>query len=481
MQPFNGFLNTTCQHDRRTALLETARVIEPQKTSHTRLLTSPETVSEQVVPVGVAPQRGAPRVPLRLTAVVSRLTGANVLGAAAAFITGPLLARALGASGRGDLAAIIVPVTLAAYVLGLGLPTYANRELPRGRPVGVVVGSVGALLIAVGAMAALAAVPVADALAGGRGVVRTCLIVGFLCMPLFLLGTLFYSSVAGLQRWRAVIAMRLIPIGVTTVAFVGLSIAGHLTVASAAAFSLLGALLALVPAAPMLTEAGRPVFRAAVAREGLVFGLKTWLGTLALLGNVRLDQFLMITVVSPRELGLYAVAVTLASASSLLITGITPPLFARVSHGESELLPRVLRVSLALTVLLNIGLAVVTPVLLPALFGPEFSDAVPMALILLVAAVPFTGAAVLSAGLQADGAPAISSMAEGIALVVTVAGLAVALGPLGGIGAALVSLASYSASFVFQLVAIHRRHSDTPLHRYVFPTAADVRWARSLV
>ncbi len=98
-----------------------------------------------------------------------------------------------------------------------------------------------------------------------------------------------------------------------------------------------------------------------------------------------------------------------------------------------------------------------TPTLLPLLFGPEFTAAVPMALVLLAANVPLSTTIVLSSGLQGDGAPLIPSIAEGIALVITVVGLIVLLPPLGGMGAAIVSLAAYSSSCVFQLVVARRR------------------------
>lgn len=65
----------------------------------------------------------------RLSGVVARLAAANLLGAAMGFVTGPLLARSLGAAGRGDLQAVIVPLTVASYALSLGITAYAYRTL----------------------------------------------------------------------------------------------------------------------------------------------------------------------------------------------------------------------------------------------------------------------------------------------------------------------------------------------------------------
>jgi O-antigen/teichoic acid export membrane protein len=256
---------------------------------------------------------------------VARLTVANALAAAAGLITGPLLARALGASGRGDLAAILVPFSLAPSVLSLGIPAFAYRELPRGRAVDEVIGSLGLPVLAIGAAGAVAAIPVADALAGGRETVRLFLVIGFVCMPIVMAGGLLASGLGALERWRRVVATRLIPFAVAFAAIVVLYAVGRLTVATAAAFTLLGALLSLLPGLSLLTEAGRPVFRIALAREGVAFGLKSWVGGLAMIANARLDQLLMITVVAPRELGLYAVATTLAGASNLATGALAPP------------------------------------------------------------------------------------------------------------------------------------------------------------
>jgi O-antigen/teichoic acid export membrane protein len=150
-----------------------------------------------------------------------------------------------------------------------------------------------------------------------------------------------------------------------------------------------------------------------------------------------------------------------------------------IAGGAPQLLPRAVRLTMLAALVVNLCLALVAPLLLPLLFGPEFRDAVPMTFVLLAAAVPFTGAGVLSGALQADGAPLIPSVGEGLALVLTVIGLAVALKPWGGVGAAVVSLVSYSTSFLFQLTMARGRLGE-PFRRFLLPTTADLRWARSL-
>lgn len=420
------------------------------------------------------------RKPQRLLGVVTGLTFVKVMTAAAGFVTGPLTARALGASGRGDLAAVLVPLGLLPPVLGFGISGYAFRSLPSGKAPEEVIGSLGLPLIAIGLVGMAVSVPLADLLAGGRPVVRTYLIVVVLTLPLQLLGGLLYSCLAALQRWRAVALVMLIPFAAGLGGIVVLYAVGGLSVGSAAAVQIAGSVLTVLPALPWLSGLRRPVFRFTLARKAISFGLKSWAGGLALLANARLDQFLMITAVAPRQLGLYAVATTVSGAPTVVSGALAYPLMARVGGGESALVARGVRMVLVVTVAINAGVAVATPPVLSLLFGPEFNGAISMTLVLLVAAVPFCGAMVLSGGLQADGAPLIPSMGEGIAVVITIVGLAVLLGPLGGMGAAIVSVAAYSTSFLFQLFMASRR-TGMPIREFLLPTVADARWLRGQI
>jgi O-antigen/teichoic acid export membrane protein len=426
----------------------------------------------------VAPPAAASRP--RVSGVTARLTVANMLTASSGFVTGPLLARALGASGRGDLAAILVPLSLVPVVLSLGIAPFAYRSLPRGRSLDEVVGSLGLPLLVLGLVGAACGFPIADVLAGGRATVRTFLIVGFLMTPLVLFNLLLSSSLAALERWHGVVAMNVIAVAVPFAATVVLFAIGRLTVGTAASASIAGSVLAVIPGLPLLASVDRPVVRPSLARAAAGFGLKSWPGGLAQTANARLDQLLMITVVSPRQLGLYAVATTISSASLLPAGALSPPLMSRIAAGHTYLMPQAVRMTIAVALGMSLAIAVVTPTVLGALFGPRFHAAVPIAMVLLAASVPLAGAIVLGTALQADGAPLIPSAAEMIALVITVVGLIVLLAPLQAMGAAYVSVAAYGASFLFQL-GMARRRLGVPLSQFLLPSRADVHWARGVL
>jgi O-antigen/teichoic acid export membrane protein len=411
----------------------------------------------------------------RIVRVVGALASVNAITAAAGLITGPLQARALGAAGRGDLAAILVPLTFTAHVLSLSIGAYASRETARGMPVRDIVGSLGGILIAIGLVGGTAGFFLADEIAAGRSTVETFLKIGFALMPLSLFLGLAYSMLGGLEAWRQLAAARLIPVVVGVSGIVTLYLTDALTVATAAAVTLTGSLASCVPVISQLRGRGWPRFKPRIARESVIFGLKTWVGNLAAMANMRLDQLVMIPTVPPRELGLYAVAVTLAGMPYILTGALGPPLITRVAQGDRALVPRALRVVLGVVSVATVVLGALTPLLLPLVFGSEFAAAIDMALVLLLAGIPSAGVLVLMSALVAAGRPGTSSIGELLALSVTGVGLLLVLEPLGGLGAALVSLAAYSANFGLQLITAQRVFGG-PLQEYVVPRWEDARW-----
>src|ERR1700741_3226927 len=108
----------------------------------------------------------------RLSAVAGTLTAVNFLTSLMGFITGPLLAHALRADGRGELAAITVPLALGPQIIGFALPGFANREIARGGSLREVIGSAGAPLLLLGLVSTALAIPAANFLAEGRDTVR---------------------------------------------------------------------------------------------------------------------------------------------------------------------------------------------------------------------------------------------------------------------------------------------------------------------
>jgi O-antigen/teichoic acid export membrane protein len=417
----------------------------------------------------------------RFVGVVGRLTTINALVRGLGLITGPLIARALGPDGRGELAAILVPLGIVPVIAMLGLLPYSTRQVARGVPPGVILGSVGSILILTSVLGMLVAVPIADYLADGRETVRTFLIVGLLTLPISVIGQLLISVANGLELWRTVMTARLIPPLVGLVGIVGLYVAGELTVASAAIVTIVSSIAQVIPGTTaLLKRRVRPRLQRSVIREGTGFGLKAWVNQLTANANARLDQLLMIRMVSSSELGLYAVGSNAASVAPLFTTALVVPLSVRVARGESKLVARAVRTTIAFSAAIAIGLAVVIPFALPLLFGDDFSDATLMCQILLLGTVPAAGRGVLAAALTAGGRPGAGAIAQTVGLIVTVPSLIVLVPELGGEGAALVS--SVVALVIFlTLIPVGKRHFGLGLKELLVLHRRDLRWARDQV
>jgi O-antigen/teichoic acid export membrane protein len=409
-----------------------------------------------------------------LLAIVGQLSGLNVLIAAFGFITGPILARALDADGRGELAAIVAPLSVAPLILILGLGGFSAMVVARRMDVGVVVVTAGALAVALGVLFIPLGVIGAKALAGGNDTVETFLTLGAVTMPLTLLGGVVSNIALGLERWHVVTVQRLIPPVGGLVALVVLFVLGSLTVVTAAAATLIFATLALLPPFLCLRGARAWRFDPALAREAILFGGQVWFIPVSQLLNQRVDQMVMFRMTSARELGLYAVAVSISGMPALVAQAAAQAVLPRIAAGQTELLPRTVRLGLLSVALPALGIAAISPFVVPWLFGESFSGAVPMVWILLLASVVSTGSAVLGFPLATIlRRPAVAGLGEVLALVVTAVGLVVLLPTLGGIGAAIVSVGAYAINFAW-LLSLARRELGGSRREYLVPHAGEL-------
>jgi O-antigen/teichoic acid export membrane protein len=412
--------------------------------------------------------------------IVAGLSLINILVLALGLITGPLQARALGPAGRGELAAILVVSQQVPLILTFGLGAYATREIARGVLPGELVGSIGGLMFFIGLLILPAGILFSHLLGQGRPVVDHYIMISFLLLPISLLGILLSSLLTGLERWRLVVATRLIAMLLPAAAIIALYLLDHLTVGLTAAIVFVASMLSIAPALVALRGWMPLRFRMLHIRIGVPFGLQSWVAYLASMTNGRLDQLLMAALASSRQLGLYAVAVTVSSLPNVVIGAVGPPLLTRVAAGDRHLVPSALRVSLATVTIFGGMLAVASIVLIPLLFGSAFRDAVPMAAILLVAAVPLAGVAVLSSSFVADGEPSVPALGELVTLGITIPGLIVLLPRLGGVGAAIVSLGAYAVNLLIQLIMARRRFGAS-FATFLVPRLSDLRWALALV
>jgi O-antigen/teichoic acid export membrane protein len=411
--------------------------------------------------------------------VARRLTIVNLTIMLAAIVTSPLLARALGPAGRGELAAVTVVATLVGSLGDFGLSAFVLRESSRGTPVRRLIGSIVPLMMAIGICWAAAGPVVARLVAGNRQTVYWLLLVLLLLTPVAMLTSATSAILWGHQRWRLFTVQRLaVPVGSAAV-YGFLFVAGYLTVETAGITFAVLSVVSTLPSLVVLRGAGRPQWSTTLARRGGMFGSTIWLAALANLTNARLDQLLMTRLVSPAQLGLYVTAVNVSLMEIALTSAVSQALLPRVASGEKHLAARALRVLVALTALLSAALILTAPVLLPLVFGTQFSGAVVTCQILALAAIPFGASQIMATVLFGLGLPGIAARAELISVGVTVPALLLFVGRYGGEGAAVISLVAYSCTAAYLAVRL-RPHLESSWSAMFLMRSSDFDALRTL-
>ena len=251
------------------------------------------------------------------------------------------------------------------------------------------------------------------------------------------------------------------------------AVLGGLSVAWVAAAFAIGR---IVTGAYGLATTARPSLGPS-ARLGPLFqyGLRAMPGSVSTLLNNRLDQLVIAPIVSLGDLGLYAVAAGFSFAPAVLPMSMSARAFATVEkdadRGRQASAATAIRRGILVAALAAAGLAVVTPVLVPLLYGSAFTGAIVPTIILLGGSVAWGGQLVAAQCANALGQPSYSSIAEVTGVLVTVVGLVIFVPPYGIIGAAFVSLAAYVIRLVVTLFLLRREGV-----KHVIPGFDDLAW-----
>lgn len=402
-------------------------------------------------------------------------------------ISGPILARTLGPEGRGVYAAVLSPVLVLAFLAAVGLPdatTYAVARLKIQRAHVVVLMTRVTLLYSIVAAALL--IVFAPQLLEKTPQAVTLMRWTALTIPLQMCLTILRQVTSGSRdfKWRNI---ERVVMSVSRLLFlVFFAILGWLTATSAVwvttITSLVGVPILLIAMFgwrfPRALHEDPETARTQphLTRQLSRYGLRGWGGTLAYLVNWRLDQAVMVVLVSATQLGYYAVAVSLAELPQTAFLQMKNVLFAESAARDStELIARAARILIGVTAVLSVLGMVASPILVPLMFGRRFEPAVLMAQILLAGTIPFLLDSVVAAGLLSLGMPGRRSIGQIAGGVVTVTGLFVLCPRIGAVGAAWTSLAAYTCTASISTV-LFARTTGIPVRRVLFMSRGDARW-----
>jgi O-antigen/teichoic acid export membrane protein len=376
-----------------------------------------------------------------------------MLGPIGGFVANIVFARTLGASGRGDLAAIIAALAVCEAVLAVGIMDVLARNIARGDAVP-------------GAERTLAAGAVAASIIPGVLVAIYChswhfswqvAVAAGLVVPLTT-GTMIGRGVLlGRHAYRKLTASQIVNGVFRVLAPLTLILVARPTEDLGLIVVLSWSVAAAVPIFACRPFAGRAASIRAVfpiLRDSLI----VWPLHMAWLLHVYLDQLVLAAFVSPAQLGLYAVCVGIAQAPSALASGPRQVLLARAakSHNLDEI-PRIAQAIVVLGLMSGVVSGYFAGPLLAAVFGPEFRG-ISVVLGLLVAATGFDIAmGMLNTGLIAVGRLRSAAINQSIGLLLTVVVLPIAVASGGGIlSAAIIRVIASTSACVSARIEVGR-------------------------
>lgn len=419
------------------------------------------------------PEKGRP------SGSIGELAGASYLALLLGLVTGPLIARAVGPVGRGEIAAAMVYSALTAVVVTLGVPLAVAHSLANKKASGAsLMGACLRLVLAVVPVSLLlAVVVVAGPLAGhgwqgrvGAGLLMAGVPVSVLgsCLMMFLVAQ---GSLRRLARVQLIPAVSLAVVTIAAFVLELLTVLLYLTAVFASAVALALIAWRAVGVRPQGRARLGPLIR---------FGLRGYPGYLAAYAVVRVDQAFIGPILGSGQLGIYAVAASIAILPVALARAIASRAFGTLAAVDvdtrAETVGTYVRVALVGGLVLCAGIALVAPLLLPLLYGRQFAESVLPLLLLLPGTVFLCGSVVAMNSLTALGQPGRATIAEMSGLVIVLLGLPFVLPRYGIIGAALLSTASYLVAFAMYVVFV-RRHGRLLL----WPRRADWNWFSSAI
>lgn len=372
-------------------------------------------------------------------------------------IAGIVIARYLGAEGKGTLALVILIATILKLVGGIGIE-YANVYYTSKNRNKVNEIYTNSILIWILASTVLTLVIFLT-----KDFILSTLLPKFdpyifnfalTAFPFFLWWGFALAIFQGLQNFREFNLLKLlVPITklgavIMFVVILQTGIAGGaisltLSYAVPAAFSIILLRKFTKPKLPLNKN---------LLRKGISYGIKGQVGLFFQFFNYRLDMFLVNLFLDIKAVGYYSISVAIAELLWYIPNSIALTLFPTTSAKDAKsailFTCRVCRKSIALMLITAIIVGAFGKILIPFLYGSSFATAVDPLLILLPGVVAYGLVKILIGYLQGQGKPQYGSFVTVISLVLTIILDYFLIPKMGIVGAALATTIAYGTSFI---------------------------------
>ncbi|MER7334947.1 MULTISPECIES: O-antigen ligase family protein [unclassified Micromonospora] len=410
---------------------------------------------------------------------------ANLLIPISGLLVSPFLSRELGPEGRGVYAALTLPIVVWGWIGTFGLQDALSYHIRQGK-----LSARTAARVSLVAMAPLSALAVGLLTVLGfflfpdADQYREFLVLA-LFAPLHVLANLFIGALTGNSDINGLNLVKVVPAMVRTGLVIFACLAFDVNAYQAglifAGSVLAGLVFGLVRlwAAPDATtvEAAPP---RAPTGSLIRYALACLPGVLAAVSSARLGQIIGLPLIGARELGYYAVAVSVAEIPMVIATAARSMMMGRQASGDARAATQVARLAVLASAVACGMLALAAGFAVPLVFGTAFTPAVVPTIILCAATVLYACMTIYSAALLAHNRPAWSSTALVTGSLAGVVAL-LALAPFGAVGAAVASFIGYTVTMIIAAVGVGRVPELRSLRMLTVPYDDDVRLIRERV
>ncbi|HVE73832.1 MAG TPA: polysaccharide biosynthesis C-terminal domain-containing protein [Mycobacteriales bacterium] len=409
--------------------------------------------------------------------MVVQSLGARGLTVVLGAIAGVVIARVLAPEGRGAYAVVVAVATTAIALGHLSLETAQISLWKRADLRSALAANALVLSVVLGAVVGIAAYGLVQLLGDERVPVYSDLglLLGLAAIPVSLLA-LWTNSLLSLSSRVDRLNLGLVLSAVfQTAMLLALAAAGRLTVTAVvvvwAATSALPLAVSLPTLRPRLSEVSGRVLRLQITR-----GLRYHAGVALLFLLFRVDVLILNAYRPTEDVGLYALAVTLAELVYLLSDAIAQAIASRQAEGGTaagSITTLAIRMSACGAVVLCFGLLLTAPWAVPLVYGAAFAGTVVPLLVLLPGVLALAIGRPVAILLAARDRPGVSAGLSAGAFAVHLVLALVLIPRYGPVGAAASSTAAYVALCIGYL-AVARRLAPARWGDFV-PRGAEVR------
>ncbi len=395
-----------------------------------------------------------------------------------------VLTQSLGPLGIGVYAILITTNVILANVAHLSIGIACSTLLAGGRyrlgevNTWAVLLALGMGLICIGGATLLYPLLQDNVF---QGVTYPHLLVALLLIPATIYQVYWSYMMMGLNRLLVLNKLNLavnicsaaLMIGVVGVLHAGIS--GFLMVWSASAvIGAVGNLILAVRIEPFVWPPRRIVLRDLVS-----FGLRSHGANIAHNLFLRFDMFAVNALVGTTGAGLYSRSTSLAEKIWLLLNAIHASSLGKIAElpkAESALLTaKVTRTAVLMMLIVALPFALVSPWLVPLLYGPAFAPSVLPLIVLLAGVLGFAVMLVVNSYILGQmQRPGLLSVISWLQLGVSIPLYLALIGWQGIVGAAVASTLTYLLAMVCTLW-VFTRDSGLPVHQVLIPQVADFR------